>query len=509
MTPRQDMAIRVSHLSKMYKVYSRPADMFWEMVTAKPRFRPFWALTDVSFDVPRGSVVGIMGRNGAGKSTLLKIISGTLDKTSGDICVNGRLSSILELGTGFNLEYTGRQNIYLGGLMVGMTRDEVNRKMDWIIEFSELERVIDQPFKTYSTGMQARLTFSTAVCIEPDILIIDEALSVGDAKFARKCYSKIEEFREAGHTILVVSHDINTISTFCDHAILLEQGKIFDQGAPYYMSQVYYQLLFASPEHQPQPAGTSAPTPVVEDQEPVKSPDISPRDLQTEECVEEHSEAVEEASPVSAVQPRALQCDREPMTDVDRMTIRKFALQQLQMSEPYCQGNARQRRIGNQKAEILDYGILDDHGNRTHLLTSGNQYRLFFRTVFYEAVRGATSGFVIRSMKGVDLFGTSTLVQKLHTISAQPGTIIESCCPVTMWLTNGIYFLTVAIADPYVDINVQYDMIYDALQFEVRMQEEIFTTSIVNLAHQPIERRVLWGEAYFEPLTPSILASIH
>lgn len=503
MTPDKEIAIRVSHLSKMYKIYSRPADMLWELVTAKPRFRPFWALTDISFDVPRGRVVGIMGRNGAGKSTLLKIISGTLDKTSGDVFVNGRISSILELGTGFNREYTGRQNVYLGGLLVGMTREEVNRKMDWIIEFSELKSVIDQRFKTYSTGMQARLTFSTAVCIEPDILIIDEALSVGDAKFARKCYGKIEEFREAGHTILLVSHDINTISTFCDHAILLENGEIFDQGAPYYISQVYYQLLFASPENQPQSASTPSQTSLVEDKEPTESPEISLLDLQTKEVVEEES-----PMPFS-VEPSEPQCEIESTTDLERITIRKLALQKLNMSEPYNQGNVHQKRMGNKKAEILDYGILDEHGNRTNLLTSGNQYKLFFRTVFYEDVDGATSGFVMRSMKGIDLFGTSTLVQKLHTISVKSGTIIESCCDVTMWLTNGIYFLTVAIADPYLETDVQYDTIYDAFQFEVRMKEGLFTTSIVNLAPKPIERQILYGEGCFKPLEPSILATIY
>lgn len=244
MSELSEIAIHVANLSKEFKLYSHPSDMFFEMLRGKPRYKPFWALRDVSFDVYRGQVVGLLGRNGAGKSTLLKIISGTLDKTSGEVQTHGRISSILELGTGFSGEYTGRENIYLGGLMVGLSREEIKGKEDWIIEFSELRDFIDQPFKTYSTGMQARLTFSTAVCIDPDILIVDEALSVGDARFARKCFVKMEEFRKAGQTILLVSHDSNQVASFCDHAIILENGRVFDRGDPSRLRGVYYDLLF-------------------------------------------------------------------------------------------------------------------------------------------------------------------------------------------------------------------------------------------------------------------------
>lgn len=264
MSGSSDIAIHVANLSKEFKIYPHPSAMFREIIGGKPRHKSFWALRDVSFDVHRASVVGILGRNGAGKSTLLKIITGTLDKTSGEVETRGRISSILELGTGFSGEYTGRENIYLGGLMIGLGHEEIKAKEDWIIEFSELRDFIDQPFKTYSSGMQARLTFSTAVCVDPDILIIDEALSVGDARFGKKSFEKIREFREAGRTILLVSHNINSINDICDHAILLEGGRMIDAGNPNAVTKRYWEMMFVESEKaqgrvEPENGGMSLP----------------------------------------------------------------------------------------------------------------------------------------------------------------------------------------------------------------------------------------------------------
>lgn len=543
-----DIALHVENLSKEFKIYARPADMFIEMMRGRAHHKSFWALQDVSFDVRRGQVVGIMGRNGAGKSTLLKIISGTLDKTSGAVMTRGRISSILELGTGFNPEYTGRENIYLGGLMVGMSSREIKEKEGWIIEFSELRDFIDQPFKTYSSGMQARLTFSTAVCIDPDILVVDEALAVGDARFARKSFAKMEEFRKEGRTILLVSHNSNQVASFCDHALILEHGRVYDQGDPSRLRGVYYDLLFGKGDGRVE----EDDLPSHNDVNSARKSDIKLGDAEyiLDSNVIEHESGYcwvidlshlpiegdnssqpnrsdyvlyEDGQPAGAGHSshdfirnvgkgffshwgktllfstsdnsdprsngRTYSLKRDDMIEEavrdgeppERRAMRQAALQKLGLKKPTFHAGNSGKRFSNGRAEFLDFGILDEHRNRVTNLISGRKYVFFSYAVFYQSVAAAATGLTINNINGLELYGVNSVGQKKIINNIHMGSIIETRVELTMWLTNGTYFLTVAVSDPDATDDVHFDLFYDAMQFDVEPLPKIHATSIVNL----------------------------
>ena len=238
-------AIEIRNLSKMYKLYNKPSDRLRDSLglSRKKRYKEHYALQNINFDIHEEECVGIIGTNGSGKSTILKIITGVLSPTEGTVTVNGRISALLELGAGFNPEYSGMENIYLNGTMLGFSEEEIDSRLDEILSFADIGDFVNQPVKTYSSGMFVRLAFAVAINIDPEILVVDEALSVGDVFFQSKCYHKFEEFKKQGKTILFVSHDLGSVSKYCDRVILLNQGEMLDEGTPKAMVDMYKQLL--------------------------------------------------------------------------------------------------------------------------------------------------------------------------------------------------------------------------------------------------------------------------
>lgn len=241
-----EIAIDIQNLSKVYKLYEKPIDRLKETLsfTGKSYHKDFYALNNINLQIKKGETVGIIGKNGAGKSTLLKIITGVLSPTSGTVKINGRISSLLELGAGFNPEYSGIENIYLNGTIMGMAREEVDERMQDILDFADIGDFVYQPVKTYSSGMYVRLAFSVAINVNPDILIVDEALAVGDARFQLKCFKKLEEIKNNGVTILFVSHAIEQVKSFCTKGVLINDGMVLYRGDPKEAGVKYYDLIF-------------------------------------------------------------------------------------------------------------------------------------------------------------------------------------------------------------------------------------------------------------------------
>ena len=253
-----DIAIHVTHLSKRYEIYDAPRDRLKQFVAPrlqrlagqppKQYFREFWALRDLSFSVGRGETVGIIGRNGSGKSTLLQMICGTVSPTSGLVNTRGRVAALLELGAGFNTEFTGRENVFLNAAILGVPKEEMKARMEEVLAFSELGDFLDQPVKTYSSGMYSRLAFSIAIHVDPEILIVDEALAVGDARFVAKCMRRIKDIQNQGATILFVSHDVGSVRTLCGRALWLDKGRLVEEGDVFPVTGKFMEFMFKDEE---------------------------------------------------------------------------------------------------------------------------------------------------------------------------------------------------------------------------------------------------------------------
>ncbi len=241
-----EIAISLRGISKSFKRYAHPGDRLKELLLpGKSRGQEFWALREVTLEIPKGQTLGIVGRNGSGKSTLLQIIASTLTPTTGEVQVNGRLSALLELGSGFNPEFTGRQNVFFNGQLLGLTAAEIERRFEGIVTFADIGEFIDQPVKTYSSGMFVRLAFAVATSVDPDILVVDEALSVGDEAFQRKCFARIQEISDRGGTVLFVSHAASSVVELCDRAILMDKGEIILINTPKFVVSKYQELIYA------------------------------------------------------------------------------------------------------------------------------------------------------------------------------------------------------------------------------------------------------------------------
>lgn len=487
-------AIKVERVSKTFRVWQHPSDMLLETLTLRRRHTAFRALSDVSFEVPPGSVTGIMGRNGAGKSTLLRIVAGTLDATSGRVDVMGRIAAILELGTGFSPDYTGRENIFLGGLCLGLKQSEIEQRFDEIVAFSEVGEFIDRPFRTFSSGMQARLTFAVATCVDPDILIVDEALAVGDARFQVKSFDRVREFKRRGKSILLVSHDMNQISSICDRAILLERGRVIADGLPQKVCNIYHEMLFSPAELtvllDNEVAGVAAnklatsalldttietPAPAVcaSGTDPTTST-VDDLTAGTADAAAGYEDAIAAASSAAAKPPVVVEATPEPAPT--KPGEPRQAVMELAPERP------EEHRYGDGAARIVGIRIITPDGRPVGRLKSLETYHLVCRIRAERAVGELVFGWLLRDLRGLDLFGWDLQTGNCQPLPPLPaGGEHEIAVRFRANLGGGTYFITPAIAS--VDKH-KYDVRFEALEISVEGTDDIYTTSIVNLEPQ-------------------------
>ena len=402
------VAIQVKGLEKAYKLYDKPSDRLKEALGfgRKKRYKEHYALKGVDMTIYQGETVGIIGTNGSGKSTILKIITGVLNPTGGSVHVNGRISALLELGAGFNMEYNGIENIYLNGTMIGFSKKEIDAKMDDILNFADIGDYVHQPVKTYSSGMFVRLAFAVAINIEPEILIVDEALSVGDVFFQAKCYHKFEEFKEMGKTIVFVSHDLSSISKYCDRVVLLNQGVKLGEGSPKEMIDAYKQVL----------VGQYVP------------------------AADDHS----------------LLSDKE-------ITAAAAAAAGTVKGEV----NPELLEYGTKDAMITGYKITDDIGRETSALLKGKECTITMQVHFEHDIEAPIFAFTIKNIKGVEITGTNTMVEKAFLQPVKKGEVKHITFTQKIDLQGGEYLLSLGVTGYEKENFVVYHRLYDVLNITV------------------------------------------
>ena len=367
MMSEKEIAISVDDVTKIYKLYDKPTDRLKESLglSKKRKYREHYALRNISFDIAKGECIGIIGTNGAGKSTILKIITGVLNPTAGNVTINGRISALLELGAGFNMEYSGIENIYLNGTMIGFSKEEIDAKLQDIIAFADIGEFINQPVKTYSSGMFVRLAFAVAINIDPEILIVDEALSVGDVFFQSKCFRKFEEFRDEGKTILFVSHDLSSIQKYCSRAILLNKGEKIGEGTPGEIIDLYKKVLVGA--------------------------------------VNDGDKAFIEEEKRKALQKGENAADGNG-TGNETAESGKLWRDDLPI-------NPNNQNYGDKITEIVDFGIFDNEGKSTSTIIKGTTFSIKVKIRANEDAICPIVAFTIRDLKGTDLCGTNTMFE--------------------------------------------------------------------------------------------------
>ena len=404
---QEEIAIAVDHISKVYKLYDKPMDRMVEALglTKKKKYREHFALSDVSFQVKKGECVGIIGTNGSGKSTILKIITGVLNPTGGTLTVNGRIQALLELGAGFNMEYTGIENIYLNGTMNGFTEQEIESRMQDILDFADIGDYVKQPVKTYSSGMFVRLAFSVAINIDPEILIVDEALSVGDVFFQAKCYHKFEEFKKMGKTIIFVSHDLSSVSKYCDRVVLLNQGVKLGEGSPKEMIDDYKRVLVGQYE--------------------------------LPESKSESSLLNDEQIQV-AVQKKAAKQDTSKLLE-----------------------------YGTKEAVIEQFYMTDDRGTESKSIIKGSEFTIHMKVSFMADLPAPIFAFSIKTVKGTEITGTNTMFEKTFLESVKAGAVKDITFTQKMSLQGGEYLLSFGVTGYDGNDFQVYHRLYDALDLTV------------------------------------------
>lgn len=442
-----ELAIRVEALDKSFPMYEQPMHRLYQMLSSRKNkqrwFRQFQALKNINLAIRKGETLGVVGRNGSGKSTLLQLICGTLTPSAGDVQVNGRIAALLELGAGFNPEFTGRENVLLYGTVLGLTSQEVESRFDEIVEFADIGDFIDQPVKCYSSGMYVRLAFAVAINVTPDILIVDEALSVGDEAFQRKCFARINRIRDNGATVLFVSHSANTVIELCDRAILLDRGELLAEGTPKYVVSRYHKMLY-SPAEKLESIRASIMG---------ESEDLTSNDASFDE------EGVSGASPALAtdVAPSDAAFYEEGM--VPRSTFR------------YEPAGAR---IVDPHIETLD-------GRRVNVLSPMDSYFYVYRVHFDEPGENIRCGMLIKSITGLDLAGsiTSWSGEGLPFVAA--GTELEVRFRFPCMFASGTYFLNAGVQGCVNDEEVYLDRWVDVAMFRVIHEPGRLTTTTIDL----------------------------